>query len=177
MTDVPVLETGRLIMRAFQPSDVEPMFAFFADEGSKFYGGPLDRAEAWRRLASYAGQWQLNGFGEWALQHRQSGKFLGFCGPWFPPELPEPEIAWALMPDSYGHGYATEAANRALQYVYQELGWSSAMSLIEPANDASIRLAGRLGATFEKPFREGGWDARIYRHLSPAEHAERLNYG
>ncbi len=175
MTQVPVLETERLIMRSFQQSDIAPITSFFAGEESKFYGGPLDQAKAWRNLAIYAGQWSLNGFGEWALERKQSGEFVGFCGPWYPPDLPEPEIAWALLPTHYGNGYATEAANRALQYVYQDLGWPTAMSLIEAENRASIRLAERLGAKFEQNYRKHGWDADIYRHLSPENHAKRCS--
>ncbi len=62
---------------------------------------------------------------------------------------------------------AAEAAKRAIRYVYEDLGWSTAMSLIEPANEASIRLATRLGASFERDYLDHGWNARIYRHLPP----------
>ena len=167
MTDIPVLETDRLILRGFRKSDVVPMTAFFAGEESRFYGGPLDEAQAWRRLATYAGQWLINGFGEWALESKETGDFVGFCGPWYPPDLPEPEIAWALLPEHYGRGLAAEAAKRAIRYVYEDLGWSTAMSLIEPANEASIRLATCLGASFERDYLDHGWNARIYRHLPP----------
>lgn len=173
MTEIPVLETSRLVLRPFCRDDFEPMAAFFAGGESRFYGGPLDFAQAWRRLATYAGQWLLNGYGEWALELKETGEFIGFCGPWFPPDLPEPEIAWALLPAHYGRGYAAEAAARALQFVYGELGWSTAMSLIEAENAASIRLAERLGARYERDYREHGWNARIYRHLPPAEFLER----
>ncbi len=172
--NIPTLETPRMVMRGWQSSDIEPMIAFFANDESKFYGGPFNEAEAWRRVASYAGQWQINGIGEWVLEHKDSGEFLGFCGPWFPAEYPEAEIAWALLPQHYGHGYAYEAAVRAIQYVYQDLGWTTVMSLIEAANTASIKLATRLGAEFEKPFRENGWDAQIWRHLPPTKFLERF---
>ncbi len=169
---IPVLETERLIMRSFGQDDIEPMVEFFADEESRFYGGPLDKPEAWRRAATYAGQWLLNGYGEWALESKETGQFVGFCGPWHPPDLPEPEIAWALLPDYYGNGYASEAAKRALRYVYHDLGWPTVMSLIEAENVASIRLAERLGARFERDYKEHGWNARIYRHLGPENFME-----
>lgn len=167
MTDVPVLETERLIMRAFRREDFAPMAAFFADERSFYYGGPLPAGDAWRRLAAYAGHWVLNGFGEWALEEKNTGRFVGFCGPWHPADMPEPEIAWALLPDHYGKGYAFEAASRALRYVYEDLKWPTVMSLIEPDNAPSIRLAERLGATAEKTLEIYGRDAVVYRHLSP----------
>ncbi len=176
MSVVPVLETERLIMREIHPSDFEPFARFFADEVSKFLGGPLDKTKAWRKLALYAGQWSLNGFGEWALEVKESGKFAGICGPWFPLGWNEREISWALMPDHFGKGYATEAAHRTLQFAYQDLGWSTAISQIEPENSPSIRVAKRLGAVYEKDFSDHEWSGQIYRHLPPQEHARVCNY-
>ena len=167
MTDIPVLETERLVMRSFRREDFAPMAAFFADERSIYYGGPLSGGDAWRRLATYAGQWVLNGYGEWALENKATGSFVGFCGPWHPADLPEPEIAWALLPEHYGKGYAFEAAARALRYVYEELKWPTVMSLIEPDNAPPIRLAERLGASAEDTIEIYGRKAVIYRHLPP----------
>lgn len=167
IVDIPVLETDRLIMRSFRAEDFGPMSAFFADERSFYYGGPLSAGDAWRRLATYAGHWVLNGYGEWALEEKASGAFVGFCGPWKPGDMPEAEIAWALLPEHYGKGFALEAAKRALQHVYDVLKWPTAMSLIEPGNAASIRLAERLGAKAESKMEIYGREAVVYRHLPP----------
>ncbi len=176
MTQVPVLETERLIMREISSSDIDAFAAFFAADESRFLGGPVDREKAWRKLSLFAGQWSLNGFGEWALEVRESGEFAGLCGPWYPEGWPEQEIAWALMLGHYGKGYATEAANRALQFAYQNLGWTTAISLIDRANTASIRLAQRLGAKFERECPVHGSPGSIYRHLGPDEHARACKY-
>lgn len=48
---IPTLESERLVLRAFQPDDFEPMAAFFADPVSAFYGGPCNREDAWRKFA------------------------------------------------------------------------------------------------------------------------------
>ncbi len=176
MTLVPVLETERLIMREVKPSDFKPFAAFFTDEVSRFLGGPIDAIKAWRKLSLYAGQWSLNGFGEWALETKSTGEFAGICGPWFPLGWNEKEISWVLMPGHYGKGYATEAARRALQFAYQDLKWKTAISQIEPENVASIRVAERLGAKYENDFSDDDWSGRVYRHLPPAEHAKVCNY-
>jgi RimJ/RimL family protein N-acetyltransferase len=172
MIDVPSLETERLIMRSFKSDDFEPMAAFFAGADSFYYGGPLDRSEAWRRLATFAGHWVLNGYGEFALEEKATGAFVGFCGPWKPAGATEPEIAWALLPDYYGKGYAGEAAKRAIKYVYEDLKWSTVMSLIESGNTSSVRLAERLGAKAETSVEIYGREAVIYRHLPPTAFAE-----
>jgi ribosomal-protein-alanine N-acetyltransferase len=177
MTLVPVLETERLIMREIKPSDFDSFAAFYASDSSKYIGGPVDRESAWRKLALFAGQWSLNGYGEWALEVKKTGEFAGLCGPWYPEGWPEREIAWALMLGHYGKGYAIEASNRALQFAYQNLGWTTAISLIDQANTASIKLAKRLGAKLERDCQVMGSAGSIYRHLDPQQHARVCNYG
>lgn len=170
MRVVPTLETERLILRPIRPEDFEPFAAFMATQSSRFIGGPCDRVEAWRRLASYAGGWTLNGFGKFSLEEKTSGRFVGLVGPWFPEGWPEAEISWTLMSEFQGKGYAQEAALRSLHFAYSELGWKTAVSCVDPANAPSIRLAERLGALPEgmteiKPH----GPALVFRHMPPAE--------
>ena len=85
---------------------------------------------------------------------------------------PEPEIGWSLFAGEHGRGFATEAALRARDYAYRDLGWTTLMSLVHPDNRPSIRVAERLGARFEKPFVIRGTEVGIYRHpaATPAKH-------
>ena len=54
--------------------------------------------------------------------------------------------SWALLRrSSWGRGYATEAARTALRFAFTEMQQSRVISLIHPANAASIRVAQRLG--------------------------------
>ncbi len=74
MIEIPILETERLILRAPQFEDLEPMEAFFSgSERSKFLGGPLDQGEVWRALLRAAGHWHLRGYGFWHIVERQTG--------------------------------------------------------------------------------------------------------
>jgi RimJ/RimL family protein N-acetyltransferase len=164
------LETQRLTLRAFAPGDVEAFEAFYASDASRFVGGPENKVATWRRIASYAGCWFLRGYGKFVVVEKASGATVGIVGPWYPEGWPEPEIGWTVLPDFEGKGYAAEAAARALQYAYDELGWTTAMSAIFPGNDRSVKLAKRLGCRFDglseiKPYGE----LEIWRHRSPAE--------
>ena len=117
------------------------MTAFYATDASRFVGGPLDAATAWRSVAASIGAWTLRGFGEFAVEEKASGDFVGLVGPWFPEGWPEAEIAWIIVPEFQRRGYGAEAARRALGYAYDELGWETAISCIDEENIASIRLA------------------------------------
>ena len=173
----PRLETKRLALRAFAPGDVELFAMFYASEASRFVGGPEDRVATWRRIASYAGCWMLRGYGKFVVEEKASGRAMGIVGPWYPEGWPEPEIGWTILPEFEGHGYATEAAERAIAFAYDELGWTTAMSAIFPGNVRSFNLAGRLGARHEGSVEIKPYGAlEIYRHLPPREfraHRER----
>ncbi|WP_342360178.1 GNAT family N-acetyltransferase [Terrarubrum flagellatum] len=167
---IPVLETERLVMRAFQASDFDAFAAFYADaELTHFVGGPQTRFEAWRNMSARCGSWILRGFGYWALEAKADGKIVGWCGLTFPEGWPEQEIGWSLFREGQGKGYATEAARAARDYAYNVAGWTTAISLIDPRNHASRKVAERLGARYERDVPFLGKEIGIYRHPSPAE--------
>jgi len=83
-------------------------------------------------------------------------------GLWYPGDWPEPEIKWSLARDSWGKGYATEAALAVQRMAKLHLGWDRLISLILPENERSKEVAKRLGGKYEKiiPFR--GESAQIF---------------
>ncbi|WP_372610595.1 GNAT family N-acetyltransferase [Aquicoccus sp.] len=168
--DIPVLETERLILRAPRESDFEHERDFFATEGSRFVGGPLPAHRVWRSLAMLVGHWAFRGYGFWALDDRATGQYQGRVGLWFPEGWAEREIGWTLMPHGQGKGYATEAALAARAHAYDVLGWDTAISQIDPRNEASKAVARRLGASFEKIYDDPEYGpVEIWRHLAPAD--------
>ncbi len=110
-----------------------------------------------------------------ALEEKASGKFAGYCGPHYPVGWPEPEIGYSLLPAFQGKGLITEAAQCCLSFAYNELGWKTAMSLIDPDNAPSRAVVKRLGARFEKHTQVSDFTADIYRHLEPVEFRKILN--
>ncbi|SEO01078.1 Protein N-acetyltransferase, RimJ/RimL family [Salinihabitans flavidus] len=168
MTGFPVLETERLILRLPREDDFEAEAKFFASDASRFVGGPKRPDETWRALASLIGHWHIRGYGFWALEEKGTGTYLGRVGLWYPHGWPEPEISWTLMTHATGKGYATEAALAARAHAYDVLGWSTAISLIDPANTASEALARRLGAAFETTYEHPAFGTMyIWRHPGP----------
>ena len=168
--EIPKLETERLYLRAFEECDVTPMAEFYRDEAvAKYVGGTETRQQVWRRIASYIGHWALRGYGMFALEEKSTGSFVGYSGNWYPDGWPEPEIAYGLTSAGQGKGYATEAAGRVLQYAYETLSWTTAISAVDPANKPSARVAQRLGATFETHKPVAFFSADIYRHQPPEQ--------
>lgn len=164
--DIPTLETERLILRAFKADDIDAYAAMVADtEVSKFIslgGKPMGRLEAWRSMAMQLGHWQLRGFGQWAVEEKETGLFAGRLGLYYPETWPAREIGYALARDHWGKGYASEGAAAARNFAFETLGWDDIISIISPANARSQAVAKRLGETFREELSFQGMALHIY---------------
>ena len=159
------LETERLILRMFREDDLESYAQLCADpEVMRFLGEgkTLNRAEAWRQMAMILGHWHLRGYGIWAVEERESRRLLGRIGFFNPEGWPGFEIGWVLGRGSWGRGYATEGACRALEYAFTELRRNHVISLIYPENRASIHVAERLGEKLEGRAELFGHEVLVY---------------
>lgn len=158
------LETERLILRMFREDDFEPYARICADpEVMRYLGGnTYSRLEAWRQMAFIIGHWHLRGYGHWAVEEKSSGNFVGRIGFLNPEGWPGFEIGWTLGRESWGKGYATEGARRALEYAFTELDRDHVISLIHPENQASIRVAERLGERPEGTTEILGMEVLVY---------------
>ena len=157
------LVTDRLNFREMREDDFEVFAGFAADqEVMQYMGGTLSREEAWRHLAMLVGHWQLRGFGSWALEHKETGSVIGRMGFNQPEGWPGFELGWLLGRAYWGYGYATEAAHQALQYAFTELKRDHVISVILPDNTRSIRLATRIGETYEWQTEVRGFKVHVY---------------
>jgi ribosomal-protein-alanine N-acetyltransferase len=92
---------------------------------------------------------ERDGIGPWALEERESGRFLGFTGlarPRFDaPFLPAIEIGWRLARDAWGQGFASEAARAASGHAFGTLGLAELVAFTTPQNARSRAVMERLG--------------------------------
>ena len=166
----PVIETERLILRLPEARDAPACIAYQSSDRSRFTGGPKPADQAWRGFASVIGHWAIRGWGVFSVVVRGDDVACGVAGPWMPHGWMEHEISWTLWdPRHEGKGVAHEAVLAARDWAFRTLGWSTAVSYIDPENARSIRLAERLGATRDDAARHGFGDqpCLIYRHPAP----------
>jgi ribosomal-protein-alanine N-acetyltransferase len=150
-----ILETKRLLLRRFVSSDMPALFAFYSDPDVIKYipDAPRTFEETQEEL-----EWFMNGhpkfpeLGLWGTIHKETGKFIGRCGllPWTIDGNHEVEVAFALAKAYWGQGLATEVAHALVQYGLEQLQLSRLICVIERENQASIRVATKIGMTFEK---------------------------
>jgi RimJ/RimL family protein N-acetyltransferase len=168
---VPELCTERLLLRAFSDHDFEPFAEIVSDPEVVRYlddGAPISREECWRGMALFIGHWQLRGYGWWAVEDRRSGDFLGRIGLYNPEGWPGIEIGWLLRREAWGTGLATEGATAALTFAFDTVGADHVISLIDPRNERSIRVAEKLGATYEHHLRFKDRELVVYGTHRPA---------
>src|SRR5437764_7510546 len=148
-TPAPWLETVRLSLREFTPSDFADLYRLDSDALVMRYlnhGEPLTRAEVratLERMLRYYPHYP--GLGVWRAQVRQTGAFAGwFCLKYCPPTC-DVEIGYRLVPEVWGCGLATEGATALLSHAFTELGLFRVIGITHPDNRASqcvLRKAG-----------------------------------
>ena len=152
MTACPTLLTERLILRPFEESDLDAYTDLLTTpevRRSLRLPETVSRREVWSGMAQWRGQWELRGSGQFALEDRSSGRFVGRAGLHRPEvdDWPGLEVGWALHPDAWGCGYATEAGAASLAYAFEVMGEAEVFSVILPDNHRSQAVARRLGLT------------------------------
>ncbi|HKS10648.1 MAG TPA: GNAT family N-acetyltransferase [Pyrinomonadaceae bacterium] len=148
------LETERLLLRPFTTNDApfvltllnEPSFLRFIgdkkvrnleDARQYLLNGPI---------ASY----ERHGFGLMLVALKDSNVPAGMCGLLKRDELPDPDIGFAFVPDYWGKGFAFEAATAVMNDARERLKLNRILAIVDPTNDASIKLLERLGLTFQR---------------------------
>ena len=182
MTDIVPLETDRLILRAWREADKAPFAALNADpEVMRYFPKPLSRAESDDLADRLAARMSENGWGWYAVEVKGGAACIGMVGlnvPHYPiPGGPGVEVGWRLSRDSWGKGYATEAAAGCLDYGFGRLGLPEIVAFTALPNTPSRAVMERLGmvrdpdADFDHPLLAEGHPLR--RHVLYRQTADR----
>ncbi len=150
------LSTLRLILRHWRDDDMAPYMAMTADaDGMKHLGGIKTAAEATDTAAKYKAHFAEHGYGFWVIEVPGLTHFAGIAGLKHGdidiPAIPAPwiEIGWQLVHDHWGHGYATEAAQAALNHGLREHHIPEVIAFTAVDNKRSRRVIDRLGMIYD----------------------------
>lgn len=144
------LEAPRLILRQWLPSDL-PVFAQLnADaETMSFFPSVLSRQQSDAMAGRCRDLIAKNGWGFWAVELKDCHEFIGMVGLHQTnsalPFSPAVEIGWRLLRKHWGNGYASEAANSALEFGFTHLKLDRIVSFTASANVQSQGVMMRLG--------------------------------
>jgi ribosomal-protein-alanine N-acetyltransferase len=170
------IETERLVLRRPRLSDAKALHAMFGDPEVMRYigdGSTLTPAKTKAWIEKALARWKADGFGHFVIE--KDRKVIGRAGflVWDPDEWKTGtladlgdhaaiELGWMLAQEHWGNGYATEAAIALRNYGFKELKFERLISLITHGNDASVKVAERLGARYVRDVGSGDWKVRLY---------------
>lgn len=155
------IETERLLLRQPRLDDAEALLPFMGDGAAMRPIGsePGGMEVALEHLERWLRRWEVNDMGPFLVVHPEEGNVIGRVGPlvwnsrtWETAALADAgedaviELGWAIRSTYWGSGYAPEAAHAVRQWVYGERGVERLVSLIDPANTNSARVAEKLDA-------------------------------
>jgi ribosomal-protein-alanine N-acetyltransferase len=174
---VTVLETDRLVLRPPVPEDAEALAPMYADPEVMRYlgnGRTLTRAQTERSVQRMIDGWEADGFGLFTTVRKEDETIIGRVGLiLWNPETWEPtrassegpkelEVGYTIGRSFWGRGYATEAAAASRDFALERLGARRLIALIIHGNDASERVALKLGFQYERGIRFGRREASLY---------------
>jgi RimJ/RimL family protein N-acetyltransferase len=161
-----MIETDRLILRRFEPADVDMIARWNEDElFTRHLAGPITREQTARAFERWQRHWDEHGFGQLAVVSKETGELIGRTGPQFHRAWPpDPEIGWGLDPAWWGRGLATEAGRACVDWSLGELGLARVVSITTEGNVASRRVMEKLGFELLQlvPFPKMGLDLWVH---------------
>jgi RimJ/RimL family protein N-acetyltransferase len=147
------LETSRLVIRSFEPSDAEGMLHVFGDPDVRKFLPPFPDPTLETMQASVARRMAMerdHGHGLWAVERKDTGELIGDCGLMLVEGTgPEVEIAYHYKQTAWNRGYGTEAAIACLAEGFGRVGLEHVIAICFPENVGSWRVMEKAGMRYE----------------------------
>lgn len=157
------IATDRLLLRPFEPGDLDALYEMQSDERvvRYLYFDARTREEVREGLAERIAGAAIKGEGEWlsaAVISRESGHLVGDVAlHWASVIHRQGELGFIIHPAHHGRGYAVEASIPLLAFAFQTLELHRVIGRAEARNTASARVLQKLGMRQEAHLIENEW--------------------
>ncbi len=146
----PIIETQRCYLRELSINDAQHFYDLNTDQEVVKYTG--DKAfgtvsEAKSFLENY-NQYELYGYGRWAVIAKSNNEFLGWCGLKYSPDLDEVDLGFRFFRKYWNQGYATETAKACIDYGLNDLQLTKIVGRAMELNVGSVKVLEKTGMTF-----------------------------
>ena len=140
------LTTERLMLRARRAEEAAVYRRLWDERDPRVPAHRRIDAAGRPTTADIAARIRVEPEGLFAVERRDTGEVIGYCGLIFPPagSTDAPELAFELLRASHGQGYATEAAQAVLAWA-AEMGCRQLQASVWDWNVASTRVLAKLG--------------------------------
>ncbi|QEC45047.1 GNAT family N-acetyltransferase [Pseudobacter ginsenosidimutans] len=163
-----IIETSRMTIRELTSDDAAFVLEIVNSPGWLQYIGDrgvknLEGAALY--IQKNRNNYQVQGFGLYALELKDTKEVVGMCGLLKRDYLPAPDIGYALLPAFGGLGFALEAGKGVMEFAQHQLGLDTVFAIVTPQNSRSIGLLEKLEFVFERSIMEGE-ELLVYRWSS-----------
>ena len=173
MSDLDTVETARMIAERLRPRHHDELAVLLRDPrvaGTLWPGeDPPSDAQLRYILSDKLDHWARYGFGLWLLRDRATGAMVGRGGLQHTMVGREGEIeaGWAIAPDRWGEGLATELAGACTAVAFDRLELQTIIAMALPTNIASRRVMEKTGFDYERDVVWKGLPHVLYRASRP----------
>ena len=153
-----MIETARLILRPPEDRDRDALAAINGDPRvGEWLAATLTREESDALVDRVLAHIAEHGFGFWSVERKSDAAVIGMAGLLaMPPEMPPGpalEVGWRLAPETWGEGYATEAARAAVDWGFANRDAPEIIAITARTNLRSQAVMRRIGMAPE-PWRD-----------------------
>ena len=136
-------ETDRCLIRELSLSDLPALYELYAKPGMTYYVEPLYdyETELEYQKAYIENMYGFYEYGMWLVFSKETGKLIGRAG------LEHDELGYMIAPELQNLGYATEVCRFIIDYARENTDFEELYCRIDERNEASVRLAKKLGFT------------------------------
>ncbi len=155
MPDI-LFETENIQLRPIVESDFNALKTIWADPEVMYYSiaGIQTDEQIRERILKSKKEYLIDGMGRWSVILKNTNQLIGECGISAQEvgDQLEYEIGYRFAKPCWGKGYATQAATCCRELGFGKFGLQRLISIIDPKNQASIRVAEKIGMIKEKEF-------------------------
>ncbi len=166
-----IAETERLVLRHITLEDADNILMLGSDpEVLKYLHEPIllstEDAKKVIRERIFP-QYDLYGFGRWAVHEKSTGAFTGWCGLKYRSELDEIDLGYRFLQQYWGKGYATEAAAKCLQIGFDQFNIPIIIAHAHVNNTGSLNVIRKLDMQFLRFEEVENCPVETYQAINP----------
>ncbi len=166
-----VWRTERLVLERVRAEDLADLCRMHQDpELMASLGGLRTEDDTRRYLDEQLGHWAAHHFGLWMVRNAATGRLAGRGGLRLTAigGRAETEMAYALVPEAWGRGLATELARACARAAFDMLERADLVAYTRPDNRASRRVMEKVGFLHDRDFVHRGLPHVLYRLTATA---------
>ncbi|MFK7749933.1 MAG: GNAT family N-acetyltransferase [Kordia sp.] len=149
-----ILETKRCYLRELTIDDATSFYRLNLDEEVLQYTGDIafESINHAKTFLENYDQYEKYGVGRWAVIHKETNEFLGWCGLKPTTTAYEYDIGFRFFKKYWNQGYATETAKACIEYGFNTLQIGRIIGRAMKANIASVKVLEKIDLGYERDF-------------------------